>query len=857
MPLPQLCYGGVRILDRPCLPNVRRVDLNCLPMIEEFHHNGILIDPAHLAQLAAHLRELEQGVAAKVEKEIGRRLNWNSPDAVSRLLFHELGLKPPGRVRRTDSGEISSADEVLTSVKEQHPVVPLIQEGRGLSKLRTTYAEKLPLMTWEDGRLHGAFKYTRTATGRLSMEEPNLQNIPIRTDLGNQVRGGFIAQDGCVLASLDFSQIEMLMAADLSGDEVMLQAFRDGKDIHTQTAARVYGLDAAYWDRLAILAKREDAGETVAWIQTEKAAWTLFKREKRLPCKTAGFAILYGQEAEGLRENIEVNGGPHWEVEEVRKLISGWFATYQGIQNWLELQHQRARRYSMVWDIVGRVRLMPGARSRIQRVVNEALREAGNMPIQCITPETLVVAYGQGLTKAGNVSNAAILWDGHEWASGRMVRTSKRQPCVGLTLYNGMVLRCGLGHRLLVRSPRGHEDWLTAEALRDRWAKCGPSGKHGLKIALMSDSCAEWRWGDALGFRKSINEWAPSRSTENAIRMDLSHRDMGIWLGRLASDGGVFCDSRNGTPKVCQFLVAEHEADVLILLKRLCGLVSEHVRVSEYRFERPGSVNRSQKVWSVRQYSRGLATAVAGLDIKNRIPPFVWDSSELLSGYLSGLFDGDGGVGADGVVLTFGGGWRRLVLAAEVQQALAMLGIRSRVRRYAGYQHNDKGRVVVQIQKADTPLWVERVDFLGTEKRNRAWSVRPSRQGAARPVYGHAVAVREFVDCGDQEMVDFVNSSTGRFAVAGMVTHNSSAQALIKLAMSWGTELVRWFRDCYPSAIVKPLLQIHDELIFELSTDVAEEFCGLMRAVMENVAVLAAPIGSSSVTGHSWDQLKG
>ena len=370
-----------------------------LPVLEEYHRNGILIDPAHMAKLSAKLRELEAQTAASIEQCVGRPVNWNSPDAVSQLIFKDLGLKPPGRPKLTGTGDVSSADEVLATIRDQHPVVRMIQDGRGFSKLRGTYSDKLPLLVWPDGRIRGTYKYTRTDTGRLAMDTPNLMNIPARSELGNEVRAGFVAQKGCKLASADFSQIEMVVAADLAGDQTMLNVFRNGLDIHTKTVVGVenpcMGHGREFWERMAYQNKLEEAGQHVEWVQEEKKAWKEFKKLKRLVYKTVGFGLLYGQTDEGLQGNIEVNGGPRLPIEEVARISKAWWGMYQGIADWMEEQHRRLRRFGMVWTFCGRIRRIPGAKSRIRRVVNEALRAGGNMPVQGGAQELIKLAMAQ------------------------------------------------------------------------------------------------------------------------------------------------------------------------------------------------------------------------------------------------------------------------------------------------------------------------------------------------------------------------------------------------------------------------------------------------------------------------------
>lgn len=377
MPIPQICYGGVRVLDEPCPVNVRRLDRGALPMIEAFHRHGVLLDTGHLQTLSQVLSYEEESIHAKIVQSIGHDINWNSGDQVSHLLFKELGIKSPVKTQLTDSGREKADEEALSAIKDQHEVVGFIMEGKGVSKLKSTYVDKLPLMiNPHTGRLHTTFKYTRAETGRLTSEDPNLQNIPTRTYLGNEVRNGFVAGKDplgrqCVLGGVDLSQIEMVLAGDMSQDPVMCGAFRDGVDIHTLTALKAFNLPP------------------------EAVTWPNFKRDYRLPAKTIGFGILYGQTGIGAQANILANGGPFWSVAQCDDLIAKWFQVYSGIANWTEDQYSRARRYGMVWDMWGRLRRIPEARSRIGRISRGGLRKAGNMPIQSSAQGILKIAMAE------------------------------------------------------------------------------------------------------------------------------------------------------------------------------------------------------------------------------------------------------------------------------------------------------------------------------------------------------------------------------------------------------------------------------------------------------------------------------
>lgn len=388
-PCTQRCYNGVRVLDHPCLPNVQRLDNGALPMIWEYHKHGINLDQEHFKRLAAQLEVKSAALQEELDYVAGYFLNANSGDQVADFIFRDLGLTPrTGAAKLTAGGKREVVDdEVLSALKDQSPIVQKILDKRQVDKLLGTYVHKLPTMVDEDGRLRTTFRHTVAATGRLASEDPNLQNIPTRTRDGMQVRYGFTATKDqlgrqCKLASLDLSQIEMVLAGHMSNDHVLLQAFKDGTDIHTLTATNCFKLNRDKYLGLAMKASREEDGHPVEWLEGEKAEWKKFKSTKRLPAKTVGFGILYGQTAVGAQSNILAQGGPFLEQSEVDDIITGWFTLYAGVAEWMDLQHSRALRYGMVWDMWGRVRLIPEAHSQVRRIRSEGLRQAGNMPIQ-------------------------------------------------------------------------------------------------------------------------------------------------------------------------------------------------------------------------------------------------------------------------------------------------------------------------------------------------------------------------------------------------------------------------------------------------------------------------------------------
>lgn len=366
-------YNGVVRVDAPCPANVLRIDLGCMPMVAEMNANGILIDKAKFAALDHKLADEEFVNQDAIESMAGWRCNPNSGDQVARLLFGDLHLESPLGPRMTAKRTRPAVDDdILSSLLSAHPIVPLIQTGRSLTKLRGTYTTKMPGMAWPDGRIRTTLRMNVARTGRMASEDPNLQNVPVASG----IRDCFVAPPGRVLGAVDLSQIELAWAAELSGDSTMCQAFVLGQDLHVITACGLFRLD---FDRVLSLWKRYKAkeltGDDLAFIRA-------FEMEQRLPSKTLNFATLYGTTPAGLQAQILSAGGPLWQVLECGSYIDDWFDLYGGVRDWMSLQHSRVQRYGMNWTAFGRWRLIGEAMSSVPRVRSAGLRQAGNHPVQ-------------------------------------------------------------------------------------------------------------------------------------------------------------------------------------------------------------------------------------------------------------------------------------------------------------------------------------------------------------------------------------------------------------------------------------------------------------------------------------------
>jgi DNA polymerase-1 len=333
--------GTTKILDE--------LELPLIPILAEMEMNGIRVDRDFLAEMSKTLQERLNETENAVYEQIGYTFNLNSPQQLSKALFEDLGLDVPGVKRKTASGHYSTAADVLEEMQDAHPVIDLVLEYRELSKLKSTYVDALPLsINPKTGKVHTSFNQTGAVTGRLASNDPNLQNIPIRTELGQKVRNAFVADPGNVLLSVDYSQIELRIVADMAQDEGMLKAFRAGQDIHSATAAAIYGIPI----------------ENVT-------------KEMRRHAKAINFGLIYGMSPFGLSRSANLSR------KDAEAFVAAYFRQFPGIKKFLDGIKLQAAEQGYVSTMMGRKRYFPtlGSQRNYNLRAREE-REAINAPVQ-------------------------------------------------------------------------------------------------------------------------------------------------------------------------------------------------------------------------------------------------------------------------------------------------------------------------------------------------------------------------------------------------------------------------------------------------------------------------------------------
>jgi DNA polymerase-1 len=331
------------------------IDMPLVPVLLGMERAGVRIDVSVLAALAKELNAEMSQVSEQIFEQAGQRFNLNSPKQLGDVLFNKMKLPKP--LKYGKGKVVSTAQDVLEELAVHHPVAAQVLAYRQLAKLKSNYVDSLPLLADSEGRVHTTFNQVGTATGRLSSTNPNLQNIPIRTEKGREIRAAFIAAPGHMLLSADYSQIELRLMAHFSDDPLLVQAYRSGQDIHTLTASEVFGVPASS-----------------------------MSKETRNRAKAVNFGIVYGISPFGLAANLNIPQA------EARLYIETYFARYVGVRKFIDRLLEETRATQQVRTLFGRVRPIPDMQSRNPNLRGFAERTAVNTPLQGTAADLIKIA---------------------------------------------------------------------------------------------------------------------------------------------------------------------------------------------------------------------------------------------------------------------------------------------------------------------------------------------------------------------------------------------------------------------------------------------------------------------------------
>ena len=332
------------------------IDYPLAGVLERMERTGIRVEPAQLALLSGRMDAAMQRLATDIYRLAGREFNINSPQQLGKVLYEEMNLPAPFKYGKGKT--LSTAADILDALAVEHEIARLVLEYRQIAKLKGTYVDALPaLIDPASGRVHTTFNQAGAATGRLSSSNPNLQNIPIRTELGREIRAAFVPREGWRILAADYSQIELRLLAHFSGDKSLVEAFRKGEDIHTRTAAEVFG-----------------TGPLMVTPEMRRAA------------KAVNFGIVYGQSPFGLATTLGID------KKEAERYIRNYFELYQGVRKWIDRTIEEVRESGVARTLFGRERPIPDMKSRNVNARGFAERTAVNTPLQGTAADLIKLA---------------------------------------------------------------------------------------------------------------------------------------------------------------------------------------------------------------------------------------------------------------------------------------------------------------------------------------------------------------------------------------------------------------------------------------------------------------------------------
>lgn len=831
-----------RLLENGLEAIYNEIELPLAPLLYKMERAGLRVDTKVLSELSAYLGSELEKLTEKIYKVAGREFKINSPKQVGDVL-EELNISSG---RKTSTGRVSTSKAVLEELAQTFELPRLIIEYRELDKLKTVYTDSLPAQIAEDGRIHGQLNQTVTATGRLSSSEPNLQNIPIRTELGRRIRRAFIAEKGNKLISADYSQLELRLLAHVTHDPVMLDAFQKNEDIHERTA------------RLVFKAKTKEE-----------------LSEARRFAKIVNFAIAYAIEPFGLSQRVGISR------KEAKKVIDDYYETYKGVHRFMEEVPVKARELGHVRSIYGRLRPIPGINDRNGNIRGRAEREAINMPIQGCLPYETKVLTSAGYFPVGELyhrgSDGLKVWTGTRFATFKVLN---RGLCelAEISLANGQVLRCDTRHEVLVVTEAGYF-W-------KRFAEL----ESGERICLSLPQ--EIEFGSVHGLHA-----VPQTNAHNVLPIFIGEfgEKFFYWLGYYIGDGWIshkpethrWCLAYSlGTAK------AGKREEIVARADECAAYFSGLGLRTNFRWQ-------SQQKGELTVYSKGLVEFLARIGINTqanastkRVPDFVFRSPlSARKAFLRGVLDADGYHGSDGATNPSIHLCQRKLLA-DLWLLFRTIGVEGKLRGPYSYKGHTSYRLdliggmlsrvlpfakcrFVHAPGMHAPAFVVSA-FLSevspSQLIQHSHHVLYSRlkHGGAASIYTLAEilksagvqlsiplytwsSLKEKSALGaiEETFTLAVDDPLHRFDSEGVISKNTASD-IVKIAMLHVDEAIK--REGLKARL---LMQVHDELLIEAPKQEAERAAELLRREMESAVELDVPLKVEVGIGDNWMDTKG
>ena len=821
--------------------------IDCMLTVER---NGVTIDTEKLEKMREEIKIDCENLKCKLFDIAGVEFNPGSPQQKAELLF---GYRKPDNVNKK-TGKVTKANinehlidvnfgfKPISRTKTGNPStdadtfweLSLMKNAKGrkaegvefckvmseyskLEKLRGAFIEGTLENMYDDGKIHCNYNITGATSGRLSCSNLNLQQLPKAGDEDKyQIRSLFIGDklpDGSreKILALDYANLEMRLLTHYSIDSNLMRMFLDGEDSHGSTAVNMFELDCE-----ASEAKKK-------YPHLRQAA------------KTINFLLMYGGGATTLYEKlrkdhdapIDLSDKHYLDQYKVRKgkdvaqiYIDKYFKSYSGVAEFIKKQKRLAHKQGYVTTLMGRKRRLPMINSSDHGEVAYGERLATNSTIQgCISGDTLILTEGSGVKRISDLSNHSVsVWDGKKFSKALVLPSGEKEECE-LKLEGNNTIYCSPNHRFLTINTKKNLIWKTVDEFSSQ------------EYLVMSDEAPSWSAPLVL---PDVEEGKAPNSRNLSMSRIEDPYDRGVLTGHIAGDGSV-------TRGSVYCLVAEHEYAILPEIERLFSYFGR------YSKDESKGGKGDKKLTRLSIKSKRLCNELIACGIKSRIPDFIWSDKESLRGYLRGKFDSDGTVNVNGVTLTFGRVHEKELWARDIQQALYLFGIHSRLVYCAD-------RINVCVMKKHVPLFRERIGFLNPLKQEKLSKFKSSQKYTT---FGRdVVKVKSVSRTGNFiEMFDVVNSDSHKFLANGIVTHNSAADVMSS------AQILIHNNQRLKELGVHMIMQIHDEVVFRCPEAAIEEATVIIGNLMLNMfgkktSMLRLPIPAESDSGNSYAEAK-
>lgn len=781
-----------RLLESYRAEEVFNIELVYAKVIAYSEFYGYHIDIDNLPKLEETIENNKEECKKQLFEMAGEEFNPNSTKDLVRIMYDKLGIPDVSHKRSTDKEALKElAGMTDINGKPLYPFAAVLKSYRDSEGIYKNFIKRKDEFLTPEGYIFPHVFTFGTNTGRVSVKEPNYQSYSDAMKKFVQPRPGFKMWDS------DFSQIEYRVLCSMAHEPALIEAFSDpDMDYHTYQAARMFGVP-----------------------------YGAVTKQMRQQCKGINFGLPYGMGDASLGARI-YGARNQQNTQKAAKLRELYFEGQDNIRKFFDTVRDEGVKNGYTRTLFGRLRYYhKGTFSESQ-----IRRQAGNHCIQgCIMPDTLIQTLEYGVQPIKNIVNAHLhVWDGKQWTEGDITSSGKKRKCI-VHFRGGMSIACSPIHKFLVRSRRGN----------DRFVECKDlvgitTNKNSAHRVVVSQDYVPSAY-KYVSDRSHADWYGKAYNANNVFLDDIKDSFIrGVVLGRLASDGNI----SKGERCVVRQIVAEHEFDVYEYLKEAMKPLNCTYTVKELRED------RSERMADVTVRSKTFTNEIRSLDIRHKIDDRIFADTEMLRGFLRGMFDGDGGVTGKQIALVQGVQDDFEPLMLDIQKALLFFGIRSYYRKY-------EDRYVLGIRVKDTQRFLDVIGFINKEKQEKG---RALKHVLDEHIFGTCLTV-ESVEITDEyvDMYDVCNTDRGYYVANGVVTHNTAAD-VYKLACCRVFQMLEqkgWLDKVMLNAF------IHDEILGEVSEEIdfyefVEEWRKAFEVPIEGFCKLYAGLG----IGNSWYEAK-